>query len=542
MKLDDPQPKKDVIYIDIEDDITSIIGKLKQAATPIVALVPPKRIGALQSIVNLKLLSRAADTAKKRVVLITSDKGLTALAAGVALPVAKNLQSKPEIATMPEDDADADDVIHGDVLPETDESVADEATSDGDDMIVAAPAAALAPEQKSRAKRGSVVPNFNAFRNKFMLILGGLVLLVGFLVWALVFAPHATITVTAKTTPYGVNKSLQATAGGQLDAAAGTLNAVVKEVKKSATVEFTATGKKDVGEKATGTVKFVKSTPGEATIAAGTTLTTSGGLAFVTTAAITVPGAQLSFSCTGYLCPGTVSGAVAAAEAGSKYNTASGSLTGAPSGVSASFSEAASGGTDKTVTVVSEQDAAAAREKLQAQDANSVKAELKKQFAADLIVVEESFVVTPGSPQVSPAVDQEASTAKITAETTYSMIGLARSDVRVILEKDLTKQLAGLPNQSIYDTGIDAVRFSTYSQEGKTYKATLQATGAVGPSIDSAVLAKRLVGKREGEIIADIKTYEGIHGVAVKFTPFWVSSAPSADKITIIFQLDNAKR
>ena len=46
--------KKDVIYIDIEDDITTIIEKVKEAATSIVALVPPKRVGVLQSIVNLK--------------------------------------------------------------------------------------------------------------------------------------------------------------------------------------------------------------------------------------------------------------------------------------------------------------------------------------------------------------------------------------------------------------------------------------------------------------------------------------------------------
>ena len=92
--------KKDVIYIDTEDDITAIIGKVKQAEAPIVALVPPKRIGVLQSTVNLRLLQRAADSANKRVVLITNDPALTALAGGLAMPIAKNLQSKPEIASF----------------------------------------------------------------------------------------------------------------------------------------------------------------------------------------------------------------------------------------------------------------------------------------------------------------------------------------------------------------------------------------------------------------------------------------------------------
>ena len=93
-------PKKDVIYVDIEDDITSVIEKVKEAKASIVALVPPKRIGVLQSVVNLKLLQRAATSAKKRVVLITNDQALIGLAAGVAMPVAKNLQSRPELPSM----------------------------------------------------------------------------------------------------------------------------------------------------------------------------------------------------------------------------------------------------------------------------------------------------------------------------------------------------------------------------------------------------------------------------------------------------------
>ena len=51
---------KDVIYIDTDDDITAIIGKIKNSKDKIIALVPPKRIGVLQSTVNLRLLSKMA--------------------------------------------------------------------------------------------------------------------------------------------------------------------------------------------------------------------------------------------------------------------------------------------------------------------------------------------------------------------------------------------------------------------------------------------------------------------------------------------------
>src|SRR5690349_4062740 len=91
---------KDVIYIDVEDDITAIIGKVKDSKEKIVALVPPKRIGVLQSAVNLRLLQRAATQSDKRLVLISNNSALAALAAAAKVPVAKNLQSKPELAEV----------------------------------------------------------------------------------------------------------------------------------------------------------------------------------------------------------------------------------------------------------------------------------------------------------------------------------------------------------------------------------------------------------------------------------------------------------
>lgn len=108
--------KKDVIYIDIEDDITAIIGKVKDAGSKIVALVPPKRIGVLQSAVNLKLLQKSASERGKHVVLITSDHSLNALAAGLKIPVAKNLQSRPEVPQLDAPKVADEEVINGEEI------------------------------------------------------------------------------------------------------------------------------------------------------------------------------------------------------------------------------------------------------------------------------------------------------------------------------------------------------------------------------------------------------------------------------------------
>src|SRR5438132_10479250 len=99
---------KDTIYIDIDDEITGIIEKVRVSGGKVVALVLPKRAAVFQSIVNMKLLKRAADSNKKHLVLITSEAGLLPLAGAAGVHVAKTLTSKPEIphAPLPPDDSE----------------------------------------------------------------------------------------------------------------------------------------------------------------------------------------------------------------------------------------------------------------------------------------------------------------------------------------------------------------------------------------------------------------------------------------------------
>ena len=537
-------PKKDVIYIDIDDDITSVIEKVKTSKTSIVALVPPKRIGVLQSAVNLKLLQRAATSVKKRVVLITNDHALSGLAAGLSLPVAKNLQSKPEIPSITAMKLDEEEVINGEELPvgelaRTAEAPSFDSTDDAvetidmpDDAVLSAPFAAKKAAARA-PKRGSKIPDFDSFRKK-LFIFGGLgVLALIFLVWAIFFAGKATVAITAKTNVVSINKPLQLRPDAKLDAAQGIVPAIVKETKKTASVDFTATGKKDVGEKATGTVEFEKQSQTSTSIAAGTQVVTSSGLAFVTDSDVTIPASTVCFP---VFCPGTATVGITAINGGSKYNGASGSVSGSFDGASGELDDATSGGTDKTVTVVSQADIEKAKEQLQAQKADAVKKDLLKQFDDNVVVIQESFEAEPAEPTSSPALDQEATTAKLTAETTYRLVGIARSDLRGVYDTFTKSQISGEKNQKIYESGDESTTFAQFEKKDGVYNVRAQATAQVGPNIDDKALAKQLIGKRAGEIQQQIETIQGVEDVTVKFSPFWVTKAPNnADKITIKF-------
>ncbi|MCX6766394.1 MAG: hypothetical protein NT170_01250 [Candidatus Moranbacteria bacterium] len=62
------------LYIDIDEEITSIIDRMRKAEAKEVIIVAPKNAMLLQSIVNLKLLKKEADRRKKQLLIITQDK------------------------------------------------------------------------------------------------------------------------------------------------------------------------------------------------------------------------------------------------------------------------------------------------------------------------------------------------------------------------------------------------------------------------------------------------------------------------------------
>ncbi|MFZ2834668.1 MAG: hypothetical protein WA019_05730 [Candidatus Moraniibacteriota bacterium] len=61
-------------YIDIDEEITSIVEKLRKTKAPEAIMVVPKRSLLIQSIVNLKLLRKEADNLGVKISIITQDK------------------------------------------------------------------------------------------------------------------------------------------------------------------------------------------------------------------------------------------------------------------------------------------------------------------------------------------------------------------------------------------------------------------------------------------------------------------------------------
>lgn len=546
--------QKDVLYIDVEDDITAIIGKIKASKRHIVALVPPKRIGAIQSAVNLKLVHRAAEQADKRLVIISSNAALMALAGSAGIPVAKTLQSKPELAEIPVLDVDdGNDVIDGSSLEaapraartskkvtSSEDAVVDEIESSEKDAD-ADVASSAAGTSVVAARNKPSIPDFDSFRRKLFVGIALLVLLSVGLVWALVFAPRASVVIVARTTDVALNSNVKIGPELTTDLKAGTIKAEIKTSKKEVSIPFTASGKKDVGEKATGTVKFVPTNPmiflSGATIPAGTKVTAAGGSVYYTDQTVLFDSDAPASS----LAAGKLVGVTAAAN-GAAYNGATGSASG-PSGFSTSFTTATTGGTDKTITIVTQEDVdKVSGDILKTGDSDAAKAELKKQLGADYVVLDNTFVANTDGVKPSPAVDTEAADTKgsLIGSVTFSLVGIKKSEINSYLDAYFAQQIDGKNNQKIYANGAAAVSFTTVTRKEGAYTATISTNGKVGPRIDEQALKEYVKGKRIGEIQTHIQGIQGVDSVDVKLSPFWVNTVPGdLNKIAIEFKVND---
>ncbi len=61
-------------YIDIDEEITSIVERIKKAQTKEIIMVVPKRALLIQSIVNLRILKKEADEINLQLIIVTQDK------------------------------------------------------------------------------------------------------------------------------------------------------------------------------------------------------------------------------------------------------------------------------------------------------------------------------------------------------------------------------------------------------------------------------------------------------------------------------------
>lgn len=547
---------KDTIYIDVDDEITSVIDKLQSSSNKIVALVLPKRATVFQSIVNMKLLKRTAENEKKSVVLITSETALLPLAGAVGIHVAKTLQSKPEIPPAPmsvmaaANTADQDEDVQLDKstsvgqlsgVPDDEQSIEldNSEVPDANNKTDTQDGSGKKAKKENTAQKKFKIPNFEKFRTKLFVGFAALALVIVGLVMALVVLPKATVVLQTDTSKIDIQLTLVADPGLQkLDKESKSIPALSKEFKNTDTEKVAATGEKNVGTKASGNVTMsitcsdVDGLP--PTIPAGTGVSTNN-LTFITKTSVSLTTPDFGDGCSFI---GSVD--VTAQNPGDEYNFGSGkSFTIAGySAVSGTNDDSMTGGTDRVVKVVTQEDVDKAKDAINKRGGDKAQQQLKSDIQeAGYQPVDDTFKAGTPVLSSSPQVGAEASEVTVTSTTISTMTGIKKDDLKVLVEEEARTKIDP-KTQVIIDNGLDkaVIKVDELVQNGQV-KLLLQTSVVAGPDINEEALRTEIAGKKRGDIQQMLKARPGINEVEVNYSPFWVQSTPKkTDRITIVIE------
>ena len=529
--------KKNTVYLDIDEDITELVGKIQASKQSIVALVLPKRAPVMQSIVNVRLLARSAKQNDKNIVLITSDPTVISHAGEVGMHVADNLTSKPYLPakSAPAPALSAED---NDEELEIDQQAPAESSSASTASKVAASVAGTALASKgsksSNGKKSKIkIPDFNKFRT--LLIAGGiaLVVLIAFLVWAILFAGSANVKLKTDTTEKVANITVKPdTKLDEVDVDAKTVPAKNEELREAGSEKVATTGTKDKGAKASGNVTLKNCGGSSASIPAGTGVS-NGSSTYITQSSVSLSDGNFDG---GGNCKssgshvGTVS--VVAQSNGEQYNSGARSYTVAGFSSVTGQGDSMTGGSSQVVKVVAQADIDSAKAKILEKRKND-RDDLKKTLMkVEYLPVEESFASKESEVKISPAVGTEANEVTVSMTVTSSMLGVKESDLKKILDKEYEQELKDL-GFDISNYGFDQARF-TPDKDNKNI--AVQTTISIGPKMDENEIKSMIIGRKSGEAEDILKNKKGIVEAQVKISPFWKTKVPTKEnkiKVTV---------
>ena len=292
-----------IVYLDIDDEITSAVARLRSLKEERIALTLPHGSRLATSRINFRLLAREAANRKKTLEIVTADASARALAASAGLPTHVSVaafEAGPVLAGGPDDLTEVP-------APERGGGAWTTTRRTGSDPLGRAledsPTVALTTESRLSAPRsGSPVPQIgrrgpSPTRDRRLAALLGLVaLLAAAIVAGFQLLPSATIVLVSSTDTVGP-MSLNVTAQPGITQP-DPIGLLVPATTVSFDVEviqtFPATGISVVETAATGEVTFSSlNTGGSNAIAEGSIVKTESGTEFRTTGSVTLPPAQI---------------------------------------------------------------------------------------------------------------------------------------------------------------------------------------------------------------------------------------------------------
>lgn len=557
------------IYLEPDEEITSVIEKIGAEGDGSIALVVPKNSSLFQSLVNLKLLAKEAKNLQKEVVIISGNKIGMRLAKQVGVPTYASLGAianspqQPVKSIVAEEPATVDTTIDGvpvrqynpnrpvttettpvaeDVEDELEPPSEQEAIEVEDKVITVTtpssdestdekqPDAEEQPKEADGSSLPPIVTRVGAprasepfkFPWKAALIALGLLLILTTVTFFLL--PKATVTVVLPAEP--VSDALLLAV--QTETAEGAVKGSVVTSEQSSSTTITATGKKDIGSKATGTISITNkyrdgSGAGkDQSFAAGTKATdVSTKKVFTLNNSVTV--SRVTFNPNnGQPIYDTKTVKVTAVEPGESYNIPKSSFTlaGALDNTVIESTEAFSGGLTKQITVLSQQDLDTAVAAAKAELETKARADLAEK-AKGLLILPDAVWQTVKEQTTDKKVDEEAQNVNLTLKIEFASLAFEKKLVDDQFKTKLSSTLTET-QELVFEDGKEPTITTKGITDDKT-KLTIEVAGSgyKVEKIDKATIARSVKNKSvDSAKNSIVETYKA-DSVEISISPSW---------------------
>ncbi len=576
------------IFIESDQEITSIIDRLMQSESQEVNLIIPPGAQLCQSSINLKLLKREADNMNKKVNLILPDQIEGEAAERIGFSVKREGDFPVEFIAQKEEKKEVkkEDLINdlvaklsiekggkddfnypAGIYPKKIEKIRENTAKRMADIVESErrkaslkkietekaepiiteeqiPKEKIYTEEEKKASEQLFKKSSSSKWPKVFFAFIILGLIVGGSVVYLAF-PKSKITISPKTEEIDFNLELKgSTSFSQINESTNEVPLEEIRIEKTEKKEFTATGEEQLNQKAKGLLTVYNeysSVP--QTLVATTRFMSDEGKIFRISENITVPGAKIE---EGKIIPQGIEVEVTADQPGKEYNIGPSNFTipgfkgsSKYAGFYAKSNSSMDGGSQEKVTVVSKEDLEEAEKEFTDQLGNELEESLKEQVPEGREIIKGGFKKEIS--EVSFNKEEGEQSDKFTGSVTVIVKALVfnQEDLRKIVDFNLNSKISQdriLVNQT---QKINWPEEAIIDWEEEDASFVLGVKELIGYKIDVNKLKEDLAGLGEIEVREYLSHCPEIQKSKITLWPFWVKKIPRQnDKINIEINYD----
>jgi hypothetical protein len=520
-----------LLYLEPDDEITTVARRLREADAPRVVLVASGRTKATTSAVALRLLARVAADEGREVALV-ADGAARALAAEAGIPAFASVADANAEGAVPLEPAAPQrapiHVVRGEPEPAAPDLPAAE--------LAAAPVAPRGLDEtqpvpvqrqvgRGRHQRAPVAPRAaREVRRRPAWLLAATALLLLMVVGAALGAvlPAASVTIRPRAIAVGpLSYELRPethTGGG---------------AALTSTQHGEATGHRTRRTAATGVILLINYSDENVTVPAGTRVSVHGDVQFQTTQAVTVPDSFFGFV-------GTANAPVQALERGPSGNVAANTIDTiedrdvdralrgqGPNERRVRNDDPTSGGAEQQLLVVRKSDITAV--------ADAIRQDLQQQLQDARGPGGEDRIYPKGEAptaqiDVPPDLEGHTSTEPFTFELTGTLTDdqpyVLRADAEAAAADAVARDESAAPKAFAIEADTVRVELGAATLDGSDVVVPAQVTAQAAPQYDSSAIGARIAGRTAAGAEAELAP---IGRTTVTLWPFWVDRVPKLE-------------